>query len=155
MAERGGHETGAVQGLGPVVAEADTAGVVLQPLDRSGQCYLAGGDDAIRQLRAQCGQDRDGLRDREREVEPRHRAIGGSENGTVRGGAGEDLAELFGRNFAVEIEHVGAPARPPAGRLATADVVVLGAPGDGVEVVALAAWSQLGQRQHQDRPGRG
>jgi hypothetical protein len=46
MAESGGHEAGAVESLGPVVAEADAARVVLQPPDRSGQGHLARGDDA-------------------------------------------------------------------------------------------------------------
>jgi hypothetical protein len=73
----------------------------------------------------------------------------------VRGGAGEDVAELLRNDVTVEAEEVGAPAHPPAGRLAAADVVILGASGDGVEVVAPAARSELGQRQHHDLPGRG
>ena len=55
-------------------------------------------------------------------------------------------------DLAVEAEAFGAPADPPAGRLAGADVVLLGAAGDGVEVVVGPTRGELADAQHDAAP---
>ena len=62
--------------------------------------------------------------------------------------AGEHRHERFGVNGALQAQLGGGVSEPVADGLALAAVVVLGAFGDLVEVVALLAASQLPDRQH-------
>lgn len=55
----------------------------------------------------------------------------------------EDGSELFFADLALELEVLGAPREPVAGRLARACVVILNAAGNGVQVVELAALAEL------------
>jgi hypothetical protein len=55
---------------------------------------------------------------------------------------------LLGLDLTVEAEALGGVADPFSGRLALAGVVVLGAFGDLVEVVALLSYAELADREH-------
>src|SRR5918995_761853 len=71
--------------------------------------------------------------------------ISGSGGGVV---AGEHRAQLIAHDVALESELGGSVAGPAPRRLALAGVVVLGAVGDLLQVVALLARSQLSDREH-------
>ena len=110
---------------------------------------LEGGDRA-----AEAPEQGDRLGGREGEVEAGDRALAGdalaAEQGLAAGGvvAGEHRGELVGLDLAGEAEVARQLADPLARRLALAGVVVLGAFGDLVEVVALLAGAELPDGEH-------
>src|SRR5690606_37499758 len=90
----------------------------------------------------------------ERAVEAGHvlRALRAEQRTAVGPGTVEDTAQLVAGDVAGETEALGAPAEPAARRLAGADVVLLGATGDGVEVVVGPAGGELADAQHGTAP---
>src|SRR5262249_24757122 len=66
----------------------------------------------------------------------------------VRMQAADQAAELAFLHNAVELERSGAAADPNAGRLAQACVVIVEACRDGAFVVALLAWRELRDAEH-------
>ena len=100
-------------------------------------------------------EQRDRLRCGEGEVEAGDGALApgdpaASDQRLVGGGvvAGEHRAQLIAHDVALESELGGSVAGPAPRRLALAGVVVLGAVGDLLQVVALLARSQLSDREH-------
>jgi len=62
--------------------------------------------------------------------------------------AGEDVAQRPAVDVTGEAEAFGSPADPAAGRLARAEVVLLGALGDGGELVVGSSGGELADAQH-------
>src|SRR5690606_33706655 len=90
----------------------------------------------------------------ERAVEAGHvlGALRAEQGAAVGPGTVENAAQLVAGDVAGQAEALGAPAEPAARRLAGADVVLLGAAGDGVEVVVGPAGSELADAQHGTAP---
>ena len=103
---------------------------------------------------AEAPEQRDRLRSREGEVEAGDRALGrhaahpDQRLAVDRVAAGQHRDELVLADLAFEAEARGGVADPLARLLALAGVVVLGAFGDLVEVVALLSYAELSDREH-------
>lgn len=124
----------------------DALGVRFGPL-RHGRCDVRVAEPV---------EEGDRLGRREREVEPSHAPCGidapGEEHLAVWGHAGEHHREGAGVDGAAEPEARCAPTDPHPGRLARAGVVLLPAPGDARQVVALGAGHEPADREHPQPP---
>jgi hypothetical protein len=139
--------------LHTVVAAPAEAGVVLQPGDRAGDGDLARVDDLLRQLGTERGEHRHRLGHREGEIKAGHGSVGRAEHRAVGSGAGENRPQYLGRHLTIEAEQLSSASGPVPRRLTATDVVILSALRDCVEVVPLAASTELRQRQHHNHPG--
>ena len=154
MPESGGDEAVTIDVLDAVVAPTTHAGVALQPGERASDRDLAGVDDPLRQLRAQRGQHRHRLRDREGEIEPGHSPVRRAEHRAVRSPTAKHRTERIGGHLTVEAEQLGAATGPEPRSLTAPDVVVLRTVSHRLQVVALATPGELRERQHQRHPAR-
>ena len=152
--EGGGEEAVAVDEFLAAGAAAGPAGLALQVVE-GGCCGVAVGlvDLDRRLVAAECPEQGDGLRGGEGEVEAGDRSLppdGAHPERLAVGGvaAGQHRGELVCLDPARQAQLLGRVAYPVALRLALAGVVVLGAFGDLVEVVALLAGAELSDRQH-------
>lgn len=156
VAEGGTDEAVGVVQLVAAVAAADPACVAFEVLDGLVEGSVVAGDDiGGRGLVAQAPDQRDRLGSRQGEVHPRPAGVRRPQRLVGAGPpAGEDGAQVVGADLALEAEAVGAPAEPPARRLADVEVVVLGAGEDFFEVVGLLADAQAADAQHGRRTSR-
>jgi hypothetical protein len=115
---------------------------------------MGGGDLGPGALAAERPGERDRLRRREGEIETGDRATAGDmaeaeRLAARRMAAGQHRAQALGVDLAVESQVRGRAADPVPLRLTLAGVVVLGAFGDLLGVVALLAGAELPDREHQ------
>src|SRR5215218_4287872 len=157
MGIAGGEEAVALDELTASGAAAGQAGGLLEVvdpgLDRFGVGFAGLGADRGSSQRPG---ERDRLRRREGEIEAGDRAavdVAQPER-LARGGmaAGQHRDELVGLDLAGEPEILGPIAEPLTWGLALARVVVLGAFGDLLQVVALLAAAELSGGEHQRGP---
>lgn len=103
-------------------------------------------------------QQRHRLRRTERRVDPRnlrHRPTRGERLTRERVGMRQHAMQRLGAHLAIETQPRGTDTEPPARRFLPARVVLLGTPGNGVEVVLLLPRSKLPETQHAPTPIRG
>ena len=150
--ERGGDEAVGFDPLGAGLAAPGPGGHGLEELDAAGDRGVVRVSHLVGGLRITQGvEERHRLGRAERGVEARNArsALAASERVTgLRVRAVQHVVEGVGVDDSGEAEPLGATADPLAGGLFGAGVVLLGASGDGVEVVLLLTGSKLAEAQH-------
>ena len=140
----------------PVVrAPPHEARLTLEPRHRLEQCRLTrSGHFGLHDRITERPQNGHGLRDRERQIEPRdptsvtrqRRAIGAE--GGARGEPSKHGAQIVACDLPTQTERGSARPRPPPGRLAGTGVVLVEPRRDLREIVRLRTHAQLPQAHH-------
>jgi hypothetical protein len=154
MGEGRGHEARGRHELDPSPSSAKEGRVVLEVAERGLGGAGVGGRHMSAHLRiSERPQERHRLRGLEGEIEARRAPPGTAgpahELGVAdRIAAVQDRAKLIGSDQAAEAEPICAAPEPASGLLAIAQVVVLGAGGDGGEVVVGASRAEASDAEH-------
>ena len=155
VAERGHGQAVPADALGAGVAAPGHGRVLLEVGDGLGRGRLVGGDDlGLDRGAAEGVEQRDRLRRRDGDVEAGHGGLAAARSHreqALAGGrvvAAEDELERLGVDLAGQGQVLGQAAVPSTGRFAGAEVVVLDAVGDGLQVVVVLARGELADAEH-------